>query len=98
MGGVFAPGGSQSRLLCRVHFLLSLKIHVTRIVLALVEKMKPGSSRRLMEAKSSEERSKDPAIVSINTVVVNHRITFAFGRHADERSTGAFITTRRQTV
>ena len=65
---------------------MSFKIHVTRMV-ARVEKIKFGKvSRRLREVKSSEERSKDPAIVSINAVVVNHRIILAFGRHADERS------------
>ena len=45
-------------------------------------------------SESSEEWGEDPAIVPINAVVVNHRITFAVDGHADERSRRAFIAIR----
>lgn len=89
-------GRSRSELDRRLHFSLNwidvtvdLFSRLTRTM--LVE----GSehSRFSWQSGLPKEWSEDPAIVSINAVIVYYRIIFTAGGHSNERPTGTFITT-----
>ena len=46
---------------------------------------------QVVESESTEERSEDPAIKSIDAIVIDHRIILAADRDANERTTRSLI-------
>jgi len=54
-----------------------------------------GWSNYWLQGDLSEERSEDPAVVSSNSIIINHRIIFAATCYADEWTTVLIVSPRR---